>query len=293
MACRYGLDYNNNITDSNNIVLNMTDRKKNNKEETLTLTPKRVDTVNELPTITTNSDEPNHNVHKQVSTLTSLKQQKEEKYTHWSFKPLSFKAKEKNEVADKSDHFSYKPISFISRTADEDPLIPVTARMVIQSKPPKLSDGRNPAFIKMVAAVREVIKSNLPCTTSVTYNVEDGTGLVQVKQFVNFEYENSAETEMRREVSKENVYVKIIGKIVQYTDGQRLIVADNIRKVSTGNELTHHLLEVVHSGEKHKCKMRNTLHNVNHSSNSCLKGKKTNTSNDSLTKTILNMIQGK
>ena len=82
---------------------------------------------------------------------------------------------------------------------------------------------------------------------------------------------------MRREVSKENVYVRIIGKIVQYTDGQRLIVADNIRKVSTGNELTHHLLEVVHSGEKHKCKMRNILHNVNHSLNSSLKGENTHT----------------
>ena len=59
MACRYGLDYNINLTDSNNLVLNMTDRKDSNKEERLTLTPKRVDTVNKLSTTTTNPDEPN------------------------------------------------------------------------------------------------------------------------------------------------------------------------------------------------------------------------------------------
>ena len=59
-----------------------TAKEKNNssEEEALTLTPKRVDNVNELTTTTTNPDEPKRNVHQQVSTLTSLKQQKEEKY---------------------------------------------------------------------------------------------------------------------------------------------------------------------------------------------------------------------
>ena len=192
----------------------------------------------------------------------------------------------KNEYKKTYVQSSYENIPFIRRTSDEDPLIPVTVRMVLQSKPPQLKDGRDPSLIKMVAAVREVIKTNQHCQTSIIYNVEDGTGLVKVKQFINFEYENSAETKMRREASKENVYVRIIGKIVNYTDGHNPIIADSVRTISTGNELTHHLLEVVHSGEKLKQKQKTIIKTSN------MIEKTSDSTNATLTKTILNLLQG-
>jgi len=133
------------------------------------------------------------------------------------------------------------------KATDEQTLIPVTIRMIINATGTILSDGREPHQIKLVGAVREVTNQS----TSNVYSIEDGTGMIEVKEWVDANHDNNTITKIREEASQENIYVRIIGKISDY-DGKKQVVAYSVRKVSTGNELTHHLLEVVHSGERFK-----------------------------------------
>ncbi len=44
--------------------------------------------------------------------------------------------------------------------------------------------------------------------------------------------------------------MRVIGQVCKF-DGQRQIVANNVRPVSLGNELTYHLLETAHSYKRH------------------------------------------
>jgi len=89
-------------------------------------------------------------------------------------------------------------------------------------------------------------------STAANYQLEDGTGLVDVKQWLG-EEDSTAQQELRAAVQKDHLYVKVVGTIKEY-NGARSILAASIRPLSTGNELAHHFLEVVFSGEKYKQK---------------------------------------
>merc|ERR1719469_826808 len=138
---------------------------------------------------------------------------------------------------------------FKRKATDEQTLIPLTIAMILTStnNSTTLSDGREPHQIKLVGAVREVTSQS----TSNVYSIEDGTGLIEVKEWVDANTDNSTVAKMREEASQDHVYVRIIGKMSDY-DGKRQVVAYSVRKISTGNEFTHHMLEVVHSAEKFK-----------------------------------------
>lgn len=113
-----------------------------------------------------------------------------------------------------------------------------------------LSDGRETHEVKIVAAVRDMdIQS-----TMVNYTVEDGTGILEVKQWMNQE---GNQPNQLPETPQENMYVRITGMVKEF-NGTRSITAQSIRKVSTGNELTHHMLEVVYSAQKHEKKKTTT-----------------------------------
>jgi len=134
------------------------------------------------------------------------------------------------------------------KATDEQTLIPITIRMILDATTGSvLADGREPHQIKLVGAVREVTSQS----TSNVYSIEDGTGLIEVKEWVDANSDNSTVAKMREEASQDHVYVRIIGKMSDY-DGKRQVVAYSVRKISTGNEFTHHMLEVVHSAEKFK-----------------------------------------
>lgn len=107
-------------------------------------------------------------------------------------------------------------------------------------------DGREPDQVKLVAAVRDVSKGS----TAYTYRVEDGTGCIDVKEWIDSE-DNIEVARMREEAAVENIYVRIFGKLSSY-DGKPQIVAHSFRKVSCGNELTHHFLETVHAAESYQ-----------------------------------------
>lgn len=140
------------------------------------------------------------------------------------------------------------------RNYDEQTLIPVTAKMIKEAMGDpsggtdmNLKDGRALHMIKLVGAVR----NHEERSTNVFIDVEDGTGLVQVKVWVNEGDECSAAASLRQQASVDHVYIRIIGQVREF-DGQRQIVANDVRPVSSGNELTYHLLEVAHSYEKYR-----------------------------------------
>jgi replication factor A2 len=143
------------------------------------------------------------------------------------------------------------------RSYDEQTMVPVTIRMCLGAMPDEISegvgglqleDGRRLYHVRFVAAVR----SFEDFSTNVVYTLEDGTGLMEVKQWLDDNH-CTAIAEMRQHTLKENIYLKVVGQIKEY-DGKKMVVAESIRVLSTGNELAHHMLEVVYAGETFKRK---------------------------------------
>lgn len=132
---------------------------------------------------------------------------------------------------------------------DEQNILPVTIKMIQDTQMPSciLKDGRTPHQVKVVGAIREHNNGS----TNITYSIEDGTGLMDMKEWVDAENDNSATLEFRDRMEKEGRYVRIIGKITDY-EGKKEVVAYSVRPLSSANELTHHMLEVVYSAEKYK-----------------------------------------
>jgi replication factor A2 len=139
------------------------------------------------------------------------------------------------------------------KSYDEQTLIPVTAKMILEAQSTSnaegtgsltLVDGRELHNVKFVGAVR----SSEDFSTNVTFGIEDGTGLVDVKQWLDVN-DCTAVAEMRQECLQENIYVKIVGQVKDY-DGKKTLVAHTVRKLTTSNELTYHMLEVVYSAER-------------------------------------------
>jgi replication factor A2 len=109
-----------------------------------------------------------------------------------------------------------------------------------------LDDGRALHTVKIVGAVRGVEDTS----TNIVYTIEDGTGVLEVKQWLD-DNESSVLRQMREETARDNIYIKVVGQIKDY-DGKKIVVANSVRPLSTGNELTHHFLEVMYSAEKFK-----------------------------------------
>jgi replication factor A2 len=61
----------------------------------------------------------------------------------------------------------------------------------------------------------------------------------------------SALSQLRQSTLKDNIYLKIVGKLAPY-EGKQQIIANSVRPLSTGNELTHHMLQCMYSSEKYK-----------------------------------------
>jgi replication factor A2 len=77
----------------------------------------------------------------------------------------------------------------------------------------------------------------------VQINVEDGTGLVRVILWRK-EKECRAQGWLIHECNS-NCYVRVIGEVEDYY-GVHKIIAFEVRPVSSGNEVTHHFLEVAY-----------------------------------------------
>lgn len=124
--------------------------------------------------------------------------------------------------------------------------------MVLNSQPAisgdgsfQLADGRELHQVKLIGAVRSADSQS----TAVTYQIEDGTGIIEVKEFINEDV--PAMVAAREEAAKEHVYVCVIGQVKDY-DNKKSIIGNSVRKIESMNQLTHHMLEVAYSAEKYK-----------------------------------------
>lgn len=141
------------------------------------------------------------------------------------------------------------------RSPDEQTILPVTICMMLQSQSvderPQLQDGRVLHRVRFVAAVRNYEDMS----TNIEYDVEDGTGMIKVKEWLDDHKENTKTAEMREKTKKEHVYIKVTGQLKDF-NGNKQVVADSIRPLATGNELAHHFLEVVYVEQQNRQKLQ-------------------------------------
>ncbi len=98
-------------------------------------------------------------------------------------------------------------------------------------------------MVKLVGAARNFCVH----VKHIQINLEDGTGLV----WVIFWQKQKECTAQRHLIDKcnGNCYIPVIGE-VEYYYGVHEIIAFDIWPVSSGNEVTHHFLEVAYSYER-------------------------------------------
>jgi len=146
------------------------------------------------------------------------------------------------------------------RDYDAQTLIPVTVKMLLSalSSPSgtdaagdmMLSDGRPLHMVKLVGAVRSVETRS----TNTFLDIEDGTGLFSVKVYSGGREDGgdgdpSGLARMKDAAFNDAQYVRMIGQLKEF-DGSRSLIANDVRVLSCGDELTHHFLEVAYSYEK-------------------------------------------
>jgi replication factor A2 len=78
-------------------------------------------------------------------------------------------------------------------------------------------------------------------TTNITYKLDDGTGTIEVKQWID------VDDDSQRSKFDDNAYVRVWGKLTQFNN-KKHIGANFVRPITDMNEISYHLLEatVVH-----------------------------------------------
>ena len=94
----------------------------------------------------------------------------------------------------------------------------------------------------------KVVKANVSATTQ-EYVVDDGTGAVNVKRWVD------AEDESAKGAVAVGQYVRVYGH-VRVFQGVRSVIAFNLRPVTDFNEVTYHFLEVVYWRAQRRARAR-------------------------------------
>lgn len=116
---------------------------------------------------------------------------------------------------------------------------PVTIKQVIEaviphpSADPKI-DGVDIMQLSLIGQILQVSSQ----TTNTTFKIDDGTGVVEVKQWV----DSDAAPESVRETPKEGEYIHVWGRLKDF-NGKRHIGSHKIRPITDFNEISYHLLE--------------------------------------------------
>ena len=137
------------------------------------------------------------------------------------------------------------------RNYDDRTVTPITIKMALSGTTSGeagnlvLADGRKMNQVCIVGATRSVEDFS----TNVLYLIEDGTGLIEVKQWLD-DNDSTGLAAIRGQTLRDHVYLKIVGSVRDY-DGKKTVVADSIRPLASGDELTHHMLSVIYSAESY------------------------------------------
>ncbi|KAI9095593.1 hypothetical protein DFS34DRAFT_183954 [Phlyctochytrium arcticum] len=122
-------------------------------------------------------------------------------------------------------------------------LRPVTVKQIMDSKQtipdqPSMLDGQILENLTIVGRVNSVTEAS----TNTTYVLDDGTGTIELKKWVNGE-ENEAVAKLREDIV-EGIYVRATGHL-RIFNSKKSILVFNIRKVESADEITFHSLECV------------------------------------------------
>ncbi|KIV92908.1 hypothetical protein PV10_04167 [Exophiala mesophila] len=126
----------------------------------------------------------------------------------------------------------------------KDTVRPLTIKQVLDAQQPYAEadfkvDGEPISQITFVGQIRSITKQ----PTNITYKVDDGTGLIEVKQWVEGDFsEDSMDVESSKPKLVEEGYCRVWGRLKAFNN-KRHVGAHNIRPITDYNEINYHLLE--------------------------------------------------
>lgn len=136
------------------------------------------------------------------------------------------------------------------RTYGKDTLRPVTIKQLLDAHHPHpdaeyfMIDGAEATQITFVGQIRNISQQ----TTNVTYKLDDGTGIIEVKVWVDAEaFGNPDDPSNQKPKPVEQGYARVWGRMKVFGN-KRHVGANIIRPIQDYNEIQYHLLEatVVH-----------------------------------------------
>ncbi|OLL22241.1 Replication factor A protein 2, partial [Neolecta irregularis DAH-3] len=95
-------------------------------------------------------------------------------------------------------------------------------------------DNAEIGYVTFVGQIRNVAMAS----TNVTYRIEDGTGLIEVKQWLD---SDTTDLDRRNELSND-MYVRVVGQLKSFS-GKRHVGSHHIRRITDMNEVHYHFLE--------------------------------------------------
>ncbi|RWA13511.1 hypothetical protein EKO27_g1617, partial [Xylaria grammica] len=126
----------------------------------------------------------------------------------------------------------------------EESLRPVTIKQIIDAEPSYAGDASfkiDGSDVKQVTIVG-MVRTISPQTTNITYKIDDGTGVIEVKQWLDADKQESAEA---TPAFGEEDYVRVWGRLKSFSN-KRHIGAHVIKPVREFNEVNYHLLEATY-----------------------------------------------
>jgi replication factor A2 len=125
----------------------------------------------------------------------------------------------------------------------------VTIKQIIDAEPAYAGDASfriDGLDVKQVTIVG-MVRSISPQTTNITYKIDDGTGVIEVKQWLDADKQQNqdGEGESASPVFKEEDYVRVWGRLKSFSN-KRHVGAHVIKPVRDFNEVNYHLLEATY-----------------------------------------------
>ncbi|KAI0888989.1 replication protein A, subunit RPA32 [Annulohypoxylon maeteangense] len=128
----------------------------------------------------------------------------------------------------------------------EESLRPVTVKQIIDAEQAFGSDGTfridgvDVSQVTFVGMVRQIS----PQTTNITYRLDDGTGVVEVKQWLDPDKQET-DAGAKGSAFREEQYVRVWGRLKSFGN-KRHVGAHVIKPVTDFNEVNYHLLEATY-----------------------------------------------
>jgi len=123
------------------------------------------------------------------------------------------------------------------------PLLPVSIRQLhnAQQVTPDADDFTlNNQSLSVVCLIGQIVASS-PTQTHLNYTVDDSTGTIDVRSWVDQE-----NPQKNQQLWGAGDYVRVIGNLRSFGDKRYVVASAQLLPVDDFNEVTHHFLEIIH-----------------------------------------------